>query len=700
MAKNIIVDNGAQQHRELGEDTSISSWVMVHVRRWEDFRKTNYDTKWDEYYRLWRGIWEPKDKSRDSERSRIVNPALSQAIEMQVAELEEASFGQGKYFDVSDNFNDADKTDIAMWRDQLEEDMEKEDVPAGISEAFLNGTIYGTAIGKIILHERVESTILPRTIGDTEITTPTVEREDVIRVGFQPIHPKEFVIDPSARTIDEALGMAHITIVPKHTIQEKQASGIYKDIELGGFIDTIVSAENDDDLTDSLDQDKTLIVEYHGLVPRDLLDPVEDDGVEDLFPEEADKKTPGFDMVEAIVTIANGSTLLRAVRNPYLMGDRCFVAYQHDTVPNRFWGRGIAEKGYNPQKALDAESRGRIDAMALAIHPMMAMDATRMQRGGNFTVAPGRSILTNGNPKEILMPFQFGQVNPTTFNQTGDLERQVQMGTGSMDSASPMGQNRRNETSGGMSMIMGGAIKRSKRTLANIERSFMKPLINKMAWRYMQFAPDRYPATDITFNVHSTLGMVAREIEQQQLTQMMQTVPPESPAFWMMLKQVFEFSSISNREEMLEIVEQMMNKSIQDQSQPPQPDPLIALKQEEMQLDAQMEQAKLGLKKNEGDSAMQLEMAKLQLKREELALKREDMMLDAKIALAQMEQDSEVTAAQMASKLQETPKEKPEAAPKAPDKPAIINIHNGSGKKTVTVNRTDNGLEGTIEEDS
>ena len=74
------------------------------------------------------------------------------------------------------------------------------------------------------------------------------------------------------------------------------------------------------------------------------------------------------------------------------------------------------------------------------------------------------------------------------------------------------------------------------------------------------------------------------------------------------------------------------------------------------------------------------------------------MMLDAKVKLAQMEQDSEVTAAQMASKFQETSKSASESAPKPAEKPAIINIHNGSGKKTVTVNRTENGLEGTVEE--
>jgi len=48
------------------------------------------------------------------------------------------------------------------------------------------------------------------------------------------------------------------------------------------------------------------------------------------------------DLVEAIIVIANDSMLLKAEKSPYMMKDRPIVAYQDDTVPNRFWGRGTA----------------------------------------------------------------------------------------------------------------------------------------------------------------------------------------------------------------------------------------------------------------------------------------------------------------------------------------------------------------------
>ena len=52
-----------------------------------------------------------------------------------------------------------------------------------------------------------------------------------------------------------------------------------------------------------------------------------------------------------MVVIGNDDVLLKAERSPYMMKDRPLVAYQDDTVPKRFWGRGVAEKGYNMQKA-------------------------------------------------------------------------------------------------------------------------------------------------------------------------------------------------------------------------------------------------------------------------------------------------------------------------------------------------------------
>jgi hypothetical protein len=266
-------------------------------------------------------------------------------------------------------------------------------------------------------------------------------------------------------------------------------------------------------------------------------------------------------MVEAIVTIANETDLLKAIESPFLMKDRPIVAYQHEKVPGEFWGRGVAEKGYNPQKALDAELRARIDTLALVTSPMMGADITRLPRNPDMRVRPGKVWLTRGRPSEILEPVGLSpQGLALTFQQGSDMERMVQMGTGAMDSASPLSTSRRNETVGGMSMMQAGFIKRAKRTMKNVERQFLNPLIKKALWRYMQFDPDRYPV-DFNFVVHSGMGIMAKELEQQQLVQLLGFVPQESPAHLIILSAIFENTPSANKKELKAAMDALLEAS-------------------------------------------------------------------------------------------------------------------------------------------
>ena len=78
----------------------LENWVIQKCDDWRDHFSANYQESFDEYYRLWRGIWSAEDRSRASERSKIISPALQQAVESSVAELEEATLGRGKFFDI------------------------------------------------------------------------------------------------------------------------------------------------------------------------------------------------------------------------------------------------------------------------------------------------------------------------------------------------------------------------------------------------------------------------------------------------------------------------------------------------------------------------------------------------------------------------------------------------------------------------
>ena len=405
--------------------------------------------------------------------------------------------------------------------------------------------VFGTGIGEIVIEEMKEMAPATQPIMDGDLQAVGVNVQDRVKVKLRPVLPQNFLIDPVATNVEEAMGVCIDEFVSKHQVELLQEQGVYRDVYVGSAApDT--DLEPDQDIT-IYNDDKVRLTKYYGLVPRELLSEAMDEEVE-----EEGK------YVEAVIVVANGGTLLKAEANPYMMGDRPVVAFPWDVVPGRFWGRGVCEKGYNSQKALDTELRARIDALSLTIHPMMALDATRLPRGAKPEVRPGKMILTNGDPREVLQPFNFGQVSQITFAQAGALQQMVQQATGAVDSAGIAGQVNGESTAAGISMSLGALIKRHKRTLINFQQSFLIPFVKKAAHRYMQFDPENYPVADYKFNASSTLGIIAREYEVTQLVQLLQTMGKDSPLYTTLIQSVVDNMNLSNREELLAAMAQAM----------------------------------------------------------------------------------------------------------------------------------------------
>ena len=536
---------------QFGIEETLESWVINKCDDWRDHFESNYEQKFEEYYRLWRGIWSGADRNRESERSKIISPALQQAVESSVAEIEEATFGRGKFFDMKDDMLDQEKQDIVYLREKLLADFKKNKVRKAVGECLINSAVFGTGIAEIVLEEQKEMRPAAQPIMEGQLQAVGVEIADRTVCKLRPVLPQNFLIDPVATSVDDAIGVAIDEYVPVHSVEILQEKGVYKDTPLG-YAPEDSDLDSDPELT-TQPTDKVRLTKYYGLVPRHLL--VNDDEYEEVEQLTDATEDEGY-YAEAIVVIANGGTLLKAEMNPYMMQDRPVVAFPWDIVPGRFWGRGVCEKGYNSQKALDAELRARIDALALTVQPMMAMDATRLPRGANPSVAPGKIILTNGNPAEVLQPFNFGQVSQITFAQAAELQRMVQTATGAIDSAGVPGSINGEATAAGISMSLGAIIKRHKRTLVNFQDSFLIPFVTKAAHRYMQFEPEIYPVADYVFEVTSSLGIIAREYEVTQLVQLLQTMPADSPMYPSLIQSIIDNMNLSNREELIATLEQ------------------------------------------------------------------------------------------------------------------------------------------------
>jgi len=580
---------------EMYTKMSLKDWIGDKCMMWRDHYQSNYQETHDEYYRIWRGIWDKSDSMRESERSKLISPATQQAVESAVAEIEEATFGRGKFFDIKDDFQDNNPADVAIIRNQLEEDMHFAKARSSIAECLLNSAIFGNGIGELILDEVTELKTASQPQPEMGLTAVGVEKKERVLIKIDPIMPQNFLIDPLATNVDDALGVAIEKMVPMHSVQQGIDSGIYRDVE----IESIASDSNLEDASKitMLDtQDMVKLTKYYGLVPTDLLedeDMTEDDEskVVDFPTMMDDEEGVKTSYTEAIVVIANDDTVLKVERNPYMKKDRPIIAFSWDTVPFKFWGRGICEKAYNSQKALDTEMRARIDALALTVHPMMGVDASRMPRGAKLEVRPGKTILTNGNPREILNPMSFGQLDQVTFAQAQQLQTMVQQSTGAIDSAGIPGSINGEATAAGISMGLGAIIKRHKRTLINFQENFLIPFVEKAACRYMQFEPELYPAKDYKFVASSSLGIIAREYEVTQLVQLLQTMSPDSPMYPMLVESIVDNMGLANREAIIQQL-QNVNKPNPEEQQ-----------MQQMQQQMAMEQAKSSIENLKAQTA-------------------------------------------------------------------------------------------------
>lgn len=574
--QSIIVESPeslAQDYEKIprAAEGQLCGWIMGRVNIWEDVRNRGYHKLWGEYWRLWRGKWLPEDVNRLSERSKLVAPALSQAIEQTVSEIEEAIFSKDEWLEVA--VGKISQEIASQLQAQLIDDLDLVNAKDQIIEAVMNGAIFGSMIAKVNVYvgddqtpKRDETTFELKASGNRRVF-----------VSIDSIRPDEFVPDPVGRTISQMEGCAQRIQRPLHYVLEQIEKGTYRKSALNTLVSNRRIKNSDIDLEDPQSINTTYesgqvdIVEYHGKVPARYLleaDPnrkqVDDELMKDISALESNGEGP---LVECIVTIANQGTLLRAMVNPFAMKDRSIVACQFEKVPGRFWGRGVAEKGYNPQKALDCEIRARMDALGYVSAPMLGVDSGRLPRGFKYEVKPGKVWPTQGNPTEVLQPVKIGELNALTFQQTQEMERMVQMGTGSFDTATALRAQSQSGANGASSnsALMGAFVKRSKRAVAGISRNFLFPLVQKVLWRYMQFDPVRYPAS-FDVKINTTMGIIAREVEASQLTQLMGMMPEDyHQAKLVLAKGIVDHTSISNKAEVMKVIDAVLNPTPEQQ---------------------------------------------------------------------------------------------------------------------------------------
>lgn len=565
----------------------LAGWVFNRVQLAQEDWKREWKARFDDYYRIWRGIWSQEMQNRSDERSKLIHPQLSAAIESTHAEVVSAAIHPETYFQLNDD--DQEREDVNELQRKLHEDFKTAHMKEALIEVALIGTLWGTGIAKVEIggHPRLVNVPGP----DGELTLRRVTRP---LVSLRPLQPHQYVIDPTAVRKSDAMFEATWEDVPRHLVLALQQSGDYIDNELGSrpfHRNSEDDIEGEEEPTSRTD-DSVHRIEYYGLVPRGLLPGGDEEVTIDLEAQDefGNDLPPTFefdedDLVEAIVVIGNKSVILREEENPLVNRDRLFVIYRHEKIPGQFWGRGVAEKGYNPHKALDANLRARQDALGLMVHPMFTVNQRMLPRGFKFSVSPGRNVPTTGDGAVAIQRIDMGGVTPDQFNNTGELAQMVQVATGAVDQQSQTTAGAQQ----GFNLQAINFVKRSQIAIANFSSELLVPLAELSTRLYMQFMPNRYPATDVSFKASAALGSLAKEMEQAQLLNLLKTMAG-GPSALAILLSVVRNSSVEIKDFVSGIIENELQTALNPP--PPQPTPLEQMQIQKLDSDIKAEQAR------------------------------------------------------------------------------------------------------------
>ena len=594
---------GGDDSRDLqgGARGTVVGDVMGDITPWRVLRDGQFEALYDEYYAKWRGFWNPQHKSYKTERSRLISPLTAMAVDLTSAEIIEAVLGREYFIDLPDDVGDNENDDVDAARKLLVQDLKNEGFIDEFASTVLNGCLYGTGITKIQILTKVVKT--PTQV-KTEDGTPevVVTEQEVVSIKPVAIEPGSFVYDPSVANIDDMSGCAHEFMLPLTTLRKRQAEGVY-------YNDFVVMPSNARRLAQNRGDteegnlrkqgEAAFITEYYGLLSTRHMLQAQAEGNGVTVDEQIIADIPENDMTEVICTIANETHLLRVIENPLLTGERLMLSYQHEVVPGRFPGRGVCEKAANVQRAMDAEMRARIDGLAWSNLPMFAFDLTRMPPGSNMNAWPGKGWGTRGNPSEVIQEFKVSGPDQNSYVHMQELERMGQQATGAMDSQG-LRSGMRDETATGSALAASSFIKRSKRTMFNIE-GYMGKLVRRVLRLKMQFEPQRYPQ-DYEFQVRGSLGMMAREIEQQFMVNIASVLGPDSPAMMPLLIGIFEHSSSPVKSDVLKALKAIAEKK-------PTPEEEAAKKAKLATPVAELEKTKAETVKLQAEAGLKVEQA-------------------------------------------------------------------------------------------
>ena len=257
----------------------------------------------------------------------------------------------------------------------------------------------------------------------------------------------EFIYSPDAKNLDEANFVAHKRTVTMSYLREREAQGVYANIDdikvdkfKGSLYDPIdeVVGDNYVDITQEEQKARQEVVIYECYTKIDI----NGDGI----------------LEDMIITIC-GDTIIRMEQN--YMGRHPFFAISPTKDPHRIWvKRSYAELIGELQDLKVALTRQIMQNVALTNDPKMLLDETAINIDD---FVQGRKVVrmkAGHSLHEVAMPMPVTPLSPQTFTFLEWVEGQKENRTGITRYNQGLDANSLNKTATGISAILGQSSQR------------------------------------------------------------------------------------------------------------------------------------------------------------------------------------------------------------------------------------------------
>ncbi|MCI0526784.1 MAG: hypothetical protein L0Y56_04930 [Nitrospira sp.] len=206
------------------------------------------------------------------------------------------------------------------------------------------------------------------------------------------------------------------------------------------------------------------------------------------------KDTKGIDpmdRIEAVVQLAGGH-VVKADINPYPLGRRPIYRCAYEDEPGEVWGTGIARNNRDTQKVINSSFRLYLEGKAFALLKMCSIDRSKFTAREDFKFFPGKRFdmkpdLTQEERNSAIIWHDMVDV-------TQGWEKAIQLAehfsdddTGVTKYSQGTDSENLNKTATGISMIMGASQLPLKEVLANIDESWISPMVNDLLQWDLEF---------------------------------------------------------------------------------------------------------------------------------------------------------------------------------------------------------------------